>query len=109
MLAGRTRVLVTHQTQFLPLADHVIVVDGGRVTSQGTYAQLVAEKAIVRLSASDPFALPSASASTAGSQCASAGGAALLELLAQNPNVQKVAADRDAEMAACMAAMRARK
>jgi len=35
--------------------------------------------------------------------------AALLELLAQNPNVQKVAADRDAEMAAFMAAIRARK
>ena len=33
--------------------------------------------------------------------------AALLELLAQNPNVQKVAADRDAEMAAFMAAIRA--
>jgi len=35
--------------------------------------------------------------------------AALLELLAQNPNVQKVAADREAEMAAFMAAIRARK
>lgn len=34
-------------------------------------------------------------------------GAALLELLAQNPNVQKVAADREAEMAAFMAAIRA--
>ncbi|MAG68237.1 glutathione S-transferase family protein [Pseudomonas abyssi] len=33
--------------------------------------------------------------------------AALLELLAQNPNVQKVAADREAEMAAFMAAIRA--
>ena len=36
-------------------------------------------------------------------------GVALLELLAQNPNVQQVAADRDAEMAAFMAAIRARK
>ncbi|MEO1819982.1 glutathione S-transferase [Pseudomonas sp.] len=35
--------------------------------------------------------------------------AALLELLAQNPNVQKVAVDREAEMAAFMAAIRARK
>eukprot|EP00966_Prymnesium_polylepis_P264422 6108818-Prymnesium_polylepis.1 len=36
-----TRVLVSHQTQYLPLADHVIIVDGGHVIAQGTYKQLV--------------------------------------------------------------------
>merc|ERR1719183_1775236 len=33
LLAEKTRVLVSHQTQYLPLADSVIVVDGGRVVA----------------------------------------------------------------------------
>jgi ABC-type multidrug transport system fused ATPase/permease subunit len=41
-LAGRTRVLVTHQTQFLPHCDRVIVMEHGFVAFDGTYAEFVA-------------------------------------------------------------------
>lgn len=37
LLAGTTRILVTHQTQFLPLADRVVVLNQGSVLAQGTY------------------------------------------------------------------------
>ena len=40
LLAGTTRILVTHQTQFLPLADRVLVLDGGRVLADGSFAEL---------------------------------------------------------------------
>ena len=40
ILAGATRVLVTHQTQFLPLADQIIVMEAGCVAHTGTYPQL---------------------------------------------------------------------
>ncbi len=42
MTAGRTRVLVTHQVQFLPEADMIVVVQGGRIAAQGGYDELVA-------------------------------------------------------------------
>jgi ABC-type multidrug transport system fused ATPase/permease subunit len=37
-----TRVLVTHQLQFVDAADWIIILDGGRVKAQGTYAALLA-------------------------------------------------------------------
>ncbi len=40
LLAGATRVLVTHQLQHLPLADEVLVLRGGRVAARGPYAAL---------------------------------------------------------------------
>ncbi|KAJ3095886.1 hypothetical protein HDU97_006434, partial [Phlyctochytrium planicorne] len=40
-LAGKTRVLVTHQIQVLPRADYIVVVDNGRVVEQGTYQELI--------------------------------------------------------------------
>eukprot|EP00760_Papus_ankaliazontas_P023012 PhM_4_TR19114/c0_g1_i1/m.81065 len=43
-LDGRTRVLVTHQVQFLPRADHIIVVKDRSIVFQGTYDELQAEK-----------------------------------------------------------------
>ena len=40
LLSDRTRVLVTHQTQFLPTADYIIVVQDRKVTFAGTYGEL---------------------------------------------------------------------
>jgi len=42
VLAKTTRVLVTHQLQFLPLADRVVVMRGGRISAEGTFEELQA-------------------------------------------------------------------
>ncbi|KAK5584047.1 hypothetical protein RB653_005654 [Dictyostelium firmibasis] len=39
MMKDKTRILVTHQLQFIPSADHIIVVDNGKLV-QGTYQEL---------------------------------------------------------------------
>jgi ABC-type multidrug transport system fused ATPase/permease subunit len=39
-LKDRTRILVTHAVDFLPQADHIILMDGGRIVAQGTYQEL---------------------------------------------------------------------
>ncbi|KAK7503669.1 hypothetical protein BaRGS_00005208, partial [Batillaria attramentaria] len=41
LLAGKTRVLVTHGVQWLPLVDQVIVMKHGRVSEVGTYDELL--------------------------------------------------------------------
>ena len=43
-LAGKTRVLVTHQIRFLPRADHVVMIDGARIAADGSYQQVAAEQ-----------------------------------------------------------------
>ncbi|XP_011701011.1 PREDICTED: multidrug resistance-associated protein 4-like, partial [Wasmannia auropunctata] len=40
-LHGKTRILVTHQLQFLKQADHIVVLDRGFVKMQGSYNALV--------------------------------------------------------------------
>ncbi|XP_050461230.1 ATP-binding cassette sub-family C member 4-like isoform X2 [Cataglyphis hispanica] len=40
-LHGKTRILVTHQLQFLKQADHIIVLERGFVKTQGSYNELV--------------------------------------------------------------------
>lgn len=40
-LAGKTRVLVTHQIQHVHKADFVIVMDHGRIVEQGTFNELM--------------------------------------------------------------------
>ena len=45
MLAGKTRILVTHQTQFLPQCDNVVVLSQGEVRATGSYQQLKASGA----------------------------------------------------------------
>jgi len=42
VLSGRTRVLVTHQLQFLAGADRILIVKGGCIAGYGTYDELVA-------------------------------------------------------------------
>eukprot|EP01133_Synstelium_polycarpum_P016683 gene16683-19828_t len=39
MMSNRTRILVTHQLQFIPSADHIVVMEGGALI-QGTYDEL---------------------------------------------------------------------
>ncbi|KAK5583798.1 hypothetical protein RB653_005398 [Dictyostelium firmibasis] len=39
MMKDKTRILVTHQLQFIPSADHIVVIDNGQLT-QGTYSEL---------------------------------------------------------------------
>ncbi|GAX75363.1 hypothetical protein CEUSTIGMA_g2807.t1 [Chlamydomonas eustigma] len=42
LLGGTTRILVTHQLQYLPSADLVVVMDEGSIKDTGTYEQLLA-------------------------------------------------------------------
>jgi ATP-binding cassette subfamily C (CFTR/MRP) protein 1 len=39
-LKDRTRILVTHAVDFLPQADHIILMDEGRIVSQGTFKEM---------------------------------------------------------------------
>ncbi|GAA5855654.1 hypothetical protein JCM8547_001633 [Rhodosporidiobolus lusitaniae] len=43
-LAGRTRILVTHALHFLPRVDYIICLDHGKISQEGTYAELIADK-----------------------------------------------------------------
>ncbi len=63
-LKGQTRVLVTHQLQFLPFVDRVIVVGtGGKVVCQGSYLQLMSQ-GVVFTSLSSSSSSSSSSEST---------------------------------------------
>lgn len=44
MLAGKTRVLVTHGITYLPECDDIFVLKDGEVSEQGTYKELLAKK-----------------------------------------------------------------
>ena len=43
-LKGKTVLLVTHQLQFLQGCDHVVLMEGGQIAEQGTYAELMSRK-----------------------------------------------------------------
>ncbi|GAA5893310.1 uncharacterized protein JCM6883_007628 [Sporobolomyces salmoneus] len=43
-LANKTRLLVTHALHFLPRCDYIICLESGKITQEGTYAELVANK-----------------------------------------------------------------
>ncbi|GAA5974663.1 hypothetical protein JCM5350_001237 [Sporobolomyces pararoseus] len=43
-LANKTRLLVTHALHFLPRCDYIICLENGKITQEGTYADLVANK-----------------------------------------------------------------
>ncbi|KAJ3093620.1 hypothetical protein HDU97_009349, partial [Phlyctochytrium planicorne] len=40
-MAGKTRVLVTHQLHVLPMVDRIVVLEDGKIVEQGTYQELV--------------------------------------------------------------------
>ena len=40
IMQGSTRILVTHQLQYLPQADVILVLEGGRISARGSYAEL---------------------------------------------------------------------
>lgn len=40
LMKGTSRVLVTHQRQFLPLCDRIVVVSEGKITATGTYEEV---------------------------------------------------------------------
>ncbi|GFS21816.1 multidrug resistance-associated protein 1 [Elysia marginata] len=42
LLNGKTRILVTHGLQWLPYADHIYVMEGGKIKQAGTYTALTA-------------------------------------------------------------------
>ncbi|XP_014488634.1 PREDICTED: probable multidrug resistance-associated protein lethal(2)03659 isoform X2 [Dinoponera quadriceps] len=41
-LKGKTRILVTHQLQYLPMADQIIVMNNGGIEQMGTFSELQA-------------------------------------------------------------------
>lgn len=43
LLRDKTRILVTHQLAIVPYVDHVVVLRNGRVSEQGTYAELMSK------------------------------------------------------------------
>ena len=75
--ATTTRVLVTHQLQFVDAADWIVVVSGGRVKAQGTYATLLAaglvEKSEGSAALQTPRAALAADAEAADAEAADAG------------------------------------
>ena len=44
VLKGKTRVLVTHGISYLPRTDHIIVMKSGKISEQGSYAELLERK-----------------------------------------------------------------
>jgi subfamily B ATP-binding cassette protein MsbA len=44
LMAGRTAVVIAHRLSTIESADRVVVLDGGRIVEEGTYAELVARR-----------------------------------------------------------------
>jgi ABC-type enterochelin transport system ATPase subunit len=46
MLEKKTRILCTHAIDFLHLADHVVLLEEGRIEVQGTYEEVIKNKMV---------------------------------------------------------------
>ncbi len=49
MLAGKTRLLVTNQLQYLSHADHIVFMDNGTIGVQGTLEQCLRNEGFARM------------------------------------------------------------
>ena len=45
---GRTRIVITHELYTIRGADHIIVLDNGRVTDEGTHEELITRPGLYR-------------------------------------------------------------
>ena len=48
-MKDKTRILVTHAIEFINTADHVIIVDKGRIEAQGSFDELQSHPYIVKV------------------------------------------------------------
>jgi|1048.fasta_scaffold140134_1 ATP-binding cassette subfamily C (CFTR/MRP) protein 1 len=46
---SKTVILVTHQLHFLPQFDHIVVMENGKISEQGTYSDLIASGGALNL------------------------------------------------------------
>jgi ABC-type cobalamin/Fe3+-siderophores transport system ATPase subunit len=49
MLEKKTRILCTHAIDFLHLADHVVLLEEGRIEVQGTYEEVIKNKMVQKI------------------------------------------------------------
>ena len=49
LMKDKTRILVTHAIEFINTADHVIIVDKGRIEAQGSFDELQSHPYIVKV------------------------------------------------------------
>ena len=50
LLAGKTRILVTHQLQYLPQVDRVVLIKGGRIVANAPFTALASDRDFVEFS-----------------------------------------------------------